>query len=218
MRKDGTMKDLFKPEMIKNLIIVLGVLLVVKVLWFILSLLWLPAVDINQAKKEGNKALYYRVKLTPNEAPAPVQKRAKSPVKITGGSIKDIKLLAIYNASDITVVTVEYKAKSKVLSNGDVINGFTLESAGNNFAIFTKASKSYKILLIKNSEASVAKSIVTSKPSPVVTKKKAEKPIGSVTDAGDHKIVDRSLLDYYAENEADIYKNIGIGEIKKVKM
>ena len=34
-------------------------------------------------------------------------------------------------------------------------------------------------------------------------------------DAGDHKIVDKSLIEHYAKNMDDIYKNIGIREIKK---
>ncbi len=77
-------------------------------------------------KIKGGKALYYRVKLSPNEAPAPTTTK---PLQ-TAGSIKDIKLLAIYNASDVTVVTVEYKRKTKVLAKGEAINGFVLEGAG----------------------------------------------------------------------------------------
>ncbi len=38
---------------------------------------------------------------------------------------------------------------------------------------------------------------------------------GEVVDAGDHKIIDKSLVDHYAKNMDDIYKNIGIKEIKK---
>ena len=43
----------------------------------------------------------------------------------------------------------------------------------------------------------------------------ASKPEGDVVDAGDHKIIDKSLIDHYAANMDDIYKNIGIKEIKK---
>jgi general secretion pathway protein C len=217
MRKDGTMKDLFKPEILKNFIIVLAILLGFKIVWFIISLIWLPTVDIDQAKKEGSKTLYYRVKLTPNQAPAPVQKKPKPVVRVSGGNIKDVKLLAIYNASDITVVTVEHKSKTKVLSNGDVINGFMLSSAGNNYAVFTKERKEYKVMLIKSGQATATPSIVNSAPTKVKKKKPVKKELGKVTDAGDHKIIDRALLDHYATNIDDIYKNIGIGEVKNGK-
>jgi len=217
MRKDGTMKDLFKPEMIKKSIVVLALLLGVKLLWFVVSLLWLPTVDIDEAKKEANKALYYRVKLTPNNAPAPVQKKVKPVIRASGGSIKDIKLLAIYHASDITVVTIEHKSKTKVLSNGDAINGFILESAGNNYALFSKAEKEYKVMLITNSKVSASHSIVGVKPTKITKKKPVKKALGKVTDVGDHKVIDRALLDHYATNVDDIYKNIGIGEVKKGK-
>jgi general secretion pathway protein C len=33
-------------------------------------------------------------------------------------------------------------------------------------------------------------------------------------DAGDHKIVDKALIDHYSKNLKEIYKNIGIGESK----
>ena len=97
------------------------------------------------SQQKGGKALYYRVKLSPNEAPPPTS--VTKPVQVVG-SIKDITLLAIYNASDITVVTVEYKRKTKVLSKGEAINGFVLEGAGNNYATFSKNAKIYKIPLV----------------------------------------------------------------------
>ena len=121
--------------------------------------------------------------------------------------------MGIYNALDMTVITVEYKQKTKILGRGDEINGFILESAGSNFAIFTKKSKTYRVDLLKSKENS--KSIGSIKKIPSV--KVSDKPIGDILDAGDHKIVDRSLLDHYAENMDNIYKDIGIKDIKNGK-
>ena len=78
----------------------------------------MPTSGVDHVEEKGGKALYYRVKLSPNGAPAPTTD--KKPVQIAG-SIKDIRLLAIYNASDVTVVTVEYKRKTKVLAKGPVV-------------------------------------------------------------------------------------------------
>lgn len=208
------MKNLFKPEMLKVLIGVLTFLLVLKLLWFIVQITWLSALDIDQVEDQSSKSLYYRVKLTPNNTAAP-QKVVPKATKIAG-SIKEIKLLAIYNASDISVVTVEYRNKSKVLGSGEVINGFTLEGAGNDFAMFSKDDRNYKVALVKNSKVSSSTSSIKSVPTPEV-KEKTKKVLGEVTNEGAAKIIDRSLLDHYANNMDDIYKNIGVSEIKEGK-
>ena len=205
------MKHLFKPHIVKGLWAVLIIMLVVKMAWFLVEVLWLPAMGVQHLEEKGPKALYYRVKLSPNEAPAPTTENKS--VKVAG-SIKDIKLLAIYNASDVTVVTVEYKRKTKVLAKGESINGFVLEGAGNNYATFSKNAKTYQIDLIisKKGEGSIRSTAPTSAPA-----SSAKEVEGEVVDAGDHKIVDRSLVDHYAKNMADLEKNIGIREIKKGK-
>ncbi len=203
------MKHLFKPEVVKGLWSLLILLLVVKMVWFVVAVLWLPTMGVEHSEDKGGKALYYRVKLSPNGAPAPTA--TKRPVQ-TAGSIRDIKLLAIYNASDVTVVTVEHKRKTTVLAKGESINGFVLDGAGSNYATFSKDSKMYKITLIISTKGDT--SIQRAKPSsiPVSSAGKVE---GDVVDAGDHKIIDKSLIDHYAKNMDDIYKNIGIKEIKK---
>jgi general secretion pathway protein C len=206
------MKHLFKSKLFKKLFSILILLLLVKLLWFAVELLWLSPTGIGHDDEVGNKSLYYRVKLTPNEAPAPVK---KLPTKIVG-SIKDITLLAIYNSEDTTVITVEYKRKTKVLARGDEINGFVLEGAGSNFATFSKDSKTYRVDLLKSKKSTDTRSSIKSasrtEPVPAEDSSKVK---GEVTDAGDHKIIDKSLLDHYAKNMDDIYKNIGISEVKK---
>lgn len=202
------MKHLFKPAMLKGLWIALIVLLLVKMLWFLVEVLWLPTIGVQHHEAKGAKPLYYRVKLGPNEAAAPTT--VKSAQK-SSGSIKDIKLLAIYNASDTTVVTVEYKRKTKVLSKGEDLNGFVLEGAGSSYATFSKNEKTYQVDLIVSTKGNG--SIETSVPNEV----SSQKIQGEVMDAGDRKIIDKSLIDHYAKNIDDIYKNIGIKEIKKGK-
>lgn len=211
------MKHLFKPEVFKSIFGVLLVVLIVKILWFVVELVWLPSSGETQAVNRNAKPLYYRVKLTPNEAAAPVSRPDKKPVSRPMGSIDDIKLLAIYNASDMTVVTVSYKGKTKVLAKGEAINGFVLEGAGNNFATFSKKAKTYKVLLLKGKAPKSSSINSVAKKEPVQVKPKAKEATGKVTDAGDHKIIDRSLLDHYAKNMDDIYKNVGITEVRDGK-
>ncbi len=206
------MKHLFKSKLFKKLFSILILLVLVKLLWFAVQIIWLSSAGIGHKDEVSNKSLYYRVKLTPNEAPAPSKKK---PTKIAG-SISDITLLAIYNSEETTVITVEYKRKSKVLARGDEINGFVLEGAGSNFATFSKDTKTYRVDLLKSKRGTSSKSSIkpVSKTVPSSSKTPA-KVEGEVTDAGDHKIVDRSLLDHYAKNMDDIYKNIGIAEVKE---
>ena len=206
------MKHLFKPQIFKSLLTVLVLLLIVKTLWFVVEILWLPTTGIDQPNNKGGKALYYRVKLTPNEVIAPVH---KAPVVKQTSSIDEIKLLAIYNTSTETVVTVKYKGKTKVLARGEDINGYVLKGAGSNFATFSKNSKSYKVMILKGKNFGNGK-MTSSMATPVPKSSKAsDKPIGEITDAGDHRVIDRSLLEHYANNMDDIYKNIGITELKE---
>jgi len=207
------MKQLFKPYIFKNILMLLILLLIVKLVWFVITWIWLPSSGVEHVGQKGGKALYYRVKLTPNESSAPT-KPTKLPTQ-QRGSIDDIILLAIYNAKDVTVITVKHKGKTKVLSRGDDINGFVLENAGRNFATFTKSEKSYKVMLFKGKGKNNNTAQASSSNAPSSASNKPKKVAGEVVDAGDRKLVDRSLVEHYAKNMDDIYKNIGIGELKK---
>jgi len=211
------MKHLFKSKLLKNLVMVLVILLTVKLLWLTVELTLLSSYGIDHKDKVGGKSLYYRVKLSPNEAPVPKKVPTKK-VKIAG-SIKDIVLKAVYNASDTTVVTVEYKKKTKILGRGDTLNGFTLEGGGSNYATFTKNAKVYRVDLAKSKRSSgAAKSSIKRNMSPrKPTASKPKEVEGEVTNAGDHRLVDRSLITHYANNLDDIRKNIGVKEVKEGK-
>jgi len=215
MKKAGSMKKLFKPEMIKPILWIVSIFFLFKVLWFIVDVLWLSSIDINQKKVQENKVLYYKVKLTPTKIAAPIPRKISKPIeRKPAGNIKNIKLLAIYNSSDDTVLTVKHKGKSKVLSRGDKIEGYVLVGAGNNFALFTKEKKEYKVWLIKNISAEKNMKMIKTIAIPKV-EIMPEKTVGEVISDGESKLIERSLLNHYAENMDDIYKNIGISEIKR---
>jgi len=209
------MKHLFKSKTFKNILSLLILLLIVKLSWLVVTMFWLSSGSVEHEDEVGGKSLYYRVKLTPNEVSAPVN--VPKAVQMAG-SIKDISLLAIYNSSDTTVVTVEYKRKTKILGRGDTLNGFVLEGGGSNYATFTKDAKTYRVDLVKSKRSPSSRSSIT--PVSKSRSRSPDKPTGTpkvegdVVDAGDHKIVDKSLIDHYASNMDDIYKNIGITEMK----
>jgi general secretion pathway protein C len=137
------------------------------------------------------------------------------PLPKPAGSIRDITLLGIYNAQDLTVVTVRYKGKSKVLGKGEAINGFVLERAGNTYAIFTKEGREYRVTLHQSESQNSITGPSMSGHLPKSGREAAKPPAGEIVDAGDRRIVDRSLLEHYTTHIDDIYKNIGLKELKR---
>lgn len=202
------MKERFSPAQFKTVITLLALLLGVKLVWFVVETVWLPASGVNYVEEKGGNALYYNVKITPNEAPVPVQQTVK-PVE-NAGSIKDIELLGIYSASDSTVVTVLYKKKTKVLGKGEEINGFVLEGAEKRAAVFSKSGKRYTLELLKpkKSTGKSTFSIATPEPTPSKAEEK-DRPEGEIVTEGDRILVDKSLVTYYADNMDDILNDVG---------
>jgi len=211
------MKNPFKLKIFKNVIVILVIFVLIKLLWVVADTLWLSSYGVEHKKEVGGKGLYYRVKLSTNKAPPPPKVEPKKIIKIAG-NIKEIKLKAIYSSDESTVVTIVYKQKTKILGLGDTINGFTLNGGGSNYAIFVKNSKNYRVEL---EESKKSKNIYNSiKFSKDTTKKIENKstpslPDGEIIDAGDHKIIDKSLIEYYTKDIDSIYKNIGIKDLKK---
>ncbi|MDQ7086275.1 MAG: hypothetical protein Q9M36_15835 [Sulfurovum sp.] len=146
------MKNLFKIENIKAFVFVLAFVLVVKLLWFVVQVLWLSPVDIDQEKDQPSKTLYYKVKLTPRDVPAPITQVKKVITKVQG-SIKELTLLGIYNDEETSIAMILYKKNSKVLGIGEDVNGFILEGTGKNYAIFSKNNENYKVMLVKKGKS-----------------------------------------------------------------
>ena len=205
------MKRLFKPENIKTLIVVLSLMLAVKLGWFVveMTLLHSKGVDIN--KSPAAKSLYYRTRFASQK----LQQRRKIEKAKPVSDIKSFKLLALYHSPSRTVVTISKNGKSKVLVRGDQIDGYVLDDATAREAIFLRNGKSYRLALIEPTKNPNSKSSVKYvKPKSEMPKENNE-PKGEVTEGDDVTIVDRSLLDHYRKNMKDIWKNIGIMEIKK---
>ena len=207
------MKYLFKPQHFRWLIGILTLLLILKLIWFIVEVLWLPHSGVNHLETEGGKALYYRVKLTPNDAPPPKIKPKK--VVQNTGNIQDLKLHAIYHAKDMTVVAVTYKGKSRVVGKGESVSGYVLQGAGRNFALFSRGGKTYKVFLEKSNNKSTIQEITVHSSGSDSSSSDDSQKVGEIVDLGDRKLVDRTLVNHYKKHLDEIGKNIGITEIKK---
>jgi len=202
------MKQIISPKLFSTLIFFLFIVLLVKIVWTTLSLMFLPDSGEEFNPKVKTKALYYRVRLS-NNAPtiAPIVK--ERPKKIVS-SMRGIKLIALYNASDTLVITVEKSRKTSVLGKGDEIDGFILKSAGSDYALFTKNAKEFKLTL--SATKTLGSQITQSKPKKTTaTKPKATQEI---KESNGIKVVNRSLLTSYTSDPKKIWKDIGISENK----
>jgi general secretion pathway protein C len=201
------MKQIINTKYFSTAIFFLSIVVLAKLIWLAISLLFLPSSGVEYTQGGKAKALYYRVKLTNAAAAiAPVKSTKK---KAVVSSMRGLKLLALYNASDALVVTVAKGSKTTVLGKGEEIDGFTLTSAGPNYAIFTKDGKEFKLNLInvKSSGKSSSRSKAV-----VSNEEKSDKE--TIVEEGGVKRIKRDLLTAYTKDVDKIWKDIGISENK----
>ncbi len=206
------MKPLFKPERINQLIGVLLILLLLKMAWFVLESVGLAKYGVDHEEKRTSKPLYYRVKLAPDS----VRRVATKPRRVTD-TIKDIRLIAVYRDKENVVVTVEYKGKTKVLGKGEDINGYVLDDAGEDYALFVKNAKSYKLTLYVPKKKNRGSSIISVPASSSESEKKSDSSHGEVIEAGDRRIIEKDLVTHYRKHVNEVFKNIGLQDYKKSK-
>jgi general secretion pathway protein C len=209
------MKNFSNSKLFSSILFFLIVGVIAKVIWLGVSISFLPKSGVEHIEVSKAKPLFYRVKLANQSRKKVVSAPKKVIKKPTVGTMKNIKLLALYNASDALVVTVEKARKTKVLGKGEDIDGFVLHSAGPDYAIFIKNKKEFKLILIgsaiKNPNA--IKVIKSSKSNP----KKEHLGKGNIVenDDGMGKIVPKGLLSSYTKDIDKVWKDIGIDEYKR---
>jgi general secretion pathway protein C len=207
---DGIMKIDFK-EFTKFLLIPLIAFVLIKILWVTLETFVLSKQGINFAQKEEIKPLHYKVKLATKERNQQLPHR-KPIIKKHIASIKDIKLMAIYSSQDNVVVTVMYRNKTKILSKGEAINGFTLIGGDKDYALFEKNQKQYKIDLLKK-KLNIKNTITPAKKHQ--NNKKSQTNYDKIVDDGNTKVISQDIFEHYINNINEVYKNIGIRESQK---
>ncbi|MEA2028867.1 MAG: PDZ domain-containing protein [Campylobacterota bacterium] len=205
------MKQLFKSEGFQYAIYALGVVAVVKLLWFMVTIILLPNTTQELESQGDIKPLYYRLSLAKKDGEA-IKPKPKPVTKKPATPISALVLLGVYKSSDNVVVTVKKGSKTTVLSKGESIGGFTLMDASRDEALFEKSGKSYTLKFKKKKRSASSKSIVSTIPTA-----KKEEPKANVIDDGGIKVVKRDMIKDYMKKPKDIWKDIGISEIKKGK-
>jgi len=184
-------------------------LLLVKLGWFTVEMTLLRAKGIDYTKRSEAKSLYYRTRFASQKLK---QKHIQKPKPVS--DINSFKLIAIYHSPSRTVVTVTKGGKSSVLVRGDKIDGYVLDDATNQEAIFMRDGKSYRIALAQGSKNPKSSSSVKYIHKNAEKPKEESAPKGEVIEGDGVTVVDRSLLEHYSKNMNDIWKNIGIMEMK----
>ncbi len=202
-KKDGTMKKLINSKHLSTLIFILSIMVIVKIIWITISILFLPATGEEYKEPNRVKKLYYRVRLT-NESKViiPIKPVKKSTTQVS--SMRGYKLLGLYNSKEMIVVTVEKGRKTTVLTKGEEINGFVLISAGKDYAIFKKSGEEFKLSLAsaKNTSNRIKHQPKIKRPSLATS--------SAIVDNGGVKHIPRSLLTSYTKDMDKIWKDIAI--------
>ena len=213
MKKEyGNMKQLLNKKLFSTIIFLLSIMVVIKLIWVALSFLFLPKSGESYTPEARGKALYYRVKFNNKKVggatPPPIHIQEK-----VIASMKGIKLLAIYNASDKLVVTVEKANKSKVLSKDEAIDGFVLKSGTLNDAFFEKSGQKFKLSLnnVKDLKSNGQPSTNSSTPS---LKSNNSREKSNIIESDGRKLITRDLLTSYTKDVDKIWKDIGISDNK----
>jgi len=201
------MKNNSNDKILNLVLISLVAFALVKIVYVLIESFVLPNEGVNHTVDSSVKPLYYKVKLDKQENIYNGKKTSKKHIS----SIRDIKLIAIYASDDTVVVTVVYRGKTQVLSKGDKVNGFKLIAGTSSYALFEKNGKSYKVDLAEhkiNGRSSI--NVISSKAHTDTTPKVEEEPMQE-----EDNVIEKDVFNHFINNMDDIYKNIGIREVKQ---
>jgi general secretion pathway protein C len=204
------MKQIISAKHLSLLIFILSIIVAIKVLWIIVSMLFLPSTGEEVQQASRSQKLYYRVKLT-NESKII---DAVQPTKVktsTVSSMRGYKLLGLYNSKHTLVVTISKGRKTEILSKGEKTNGFELMSAGINFVIFKKNAEEFKLTLENTKSSKSVTANNTARKAPKV-KTQASSEIEEVNGV---KRISKDLLTSYTKDMDKIWKDIGLSQYKK---
>jgi general secretion pathway protein C len=203
------MKQIISSKHLSTLIFILSIIVTVKLLWLVISILFLP--NIGEEFQESSKAkkLYYRVRLT-NESKVIAAIQPTKALSSKVSSMRGYKLLGLYNSEKTLVVTIEKGRKTEILSKGETTtNGFKLVSAGSNFVIFKKNSEEFKLTLENTKNSKSSNNIVHKAPQVKSNKSSGIEEVGGV------KHIPKTLLTSYTKDMDKIWKDIGLAQYKK---
>lgn len=203
------MKQVISSKHLSTIIFLLSIMVGVKLLWLIISMLFLPTTGEELKQSAQAKKLYYRVRLS---NPSKVNITSpKAPTKSVVTSMKGYKLLGLYHSDKKLVVTVSKGSKTSILSGGEKINGFELFTAGDDYVLFRKNGQEFKLSLEnrKNSKTHMASSHASKTPTSPSAK------TSKIVEEGGTKHIPKNLLVSYTKDIDKVWKDVGLSNYKK---
>ena len=205
------MKQIISTKHLSTLIFLLSIMVTVKLLWLVVSILFLPSTGEELQQSTHAKKLYFHVRLNSNGKEAPPVHTSAPKHRVS--SMRGYKLLGLYNSNKTLVATVEKGTKTEVLSRGEkTSNGFKLISAGSNFVIFKKNGKEFTLSL-ENTRSS-KRSYHSSRETPQ-TKRRQSTSNSKIVDEDGVKHIPKSLLSSYTKDMNKIWKDVRLAPYKK---
>ncbi len=195
------------------LIWLLGLAVVVKLAWVLISYLYLPERGISIETGRVKSALHYRYRFASDVAPPKVETADQKPVK-RAPSIRDIQLVGIYSSKDNCIVTLLKRGKSHILSNGEAIDGFVLTGASAREAYFEKDGKAYTLKLFEEKQKNKS-SVGTIEPAYQTAGDTPEEVDTEISSRDGVKLVPRSLLKSYVSDINKAMKDIGLRPVRR---
>ena len=200
------MKQIISSKHLSTIIFLLTIVVAIKIIWLVISILFLPTSGEELQKSNQGKKLYYRVRLS---NPSKVNVVAPKPKQNSVTSMKGYKLLGIYNSEKKLVVTVAKGSKTTILEGGEKLNGFQLISAGKDFVIFKKASQEFKLSLENVKHINKSKEPVPKgRPGAII-------PVTKIVEEDGTKHIPKSLLTSYTKDIDKVWKDVGLSNYKK---
>jgi general secretion pathway protein C len=203
------MKQIISTKQLSAIIFLLSIVVAVKLLWLVVSILFLPTTGEELQQSTKAKSLYYRVRLS-NERQhiAPVKNTPKPIHRVA--SMRGYKLLGLYNSKEKLVATVEKNNKTEVLARGESTrDGFKLVSAGANFVIFKKNAQEFRLSLENTrSSRSSSRHMPHNRAVSSPTRNKIVEEDGV-------KHIPKSLLTSYTKDMDKIWRDVGLAPYKK---
>ena len=216
-KKDGTMKQIISSKHLSSLIFILSLIVGIKVIWIVVSILFLPNSGENYHEPNRVKKLYYRVRFTSKSNGVATQltaeeiERQKREMAKKMNLMQGYRLLGLYHnhIKKVLVITVEKANKTTVLAKGEEIDGFKLISAGEDYVLFKKSGKSFKLSLSKITKQMKR---VSNHSHQQNNSMKSSTIVESETGV---KEIPRTLLSSYVKDSDKIWKDIAIVQNKK---
>jgi len=184
----------------------------IKLGWVLIKILMLPSEGVDLSRTQAGKSLFLPYKLASNEALKPP---VKSQPKVRKRDlIKEMKLRGLYQDDRRSIAVISKGNKSYLVSPGERILGYRLDSIETDAALLSKEGKHYRLELSTPQKGSTPSPLSSSGTSERKTSPSSAPSTAKEEEAGTRTISRETLSKYTADLDT-IRKYIGVVPYKK---